>query len=157
MKIVNLVPECRSRTDRQNREENLLSGWTRGHWTWAIVHRTRPNHRFQNLRVNLRNSTLHSCQNPKPKKEKKKKTSIQRLWQSQNKEQRKREERNKPRMLLWRSRNFWNWDLEEEEEEEELSFSIPKKSSSTVAFAIISQIFFSFYESMLVYGKELKC
>ena len=73
MKIVNLVPECRSRTDRQNREENLLSVWTRGHWTWAIVHRTRPNHRFQNLRVNLRNSTLHSCQNPKPKKEKKKK------------------------------------------------------------------------------------
>ena len=72
MKIVNLVPECRSRTDRQNREENLLSVWTRGHWTWAIVHRTRPNHRFQNLRVNLRNSTLHSCQNPKPKKEKKK-------------------------------------------------------------------------------------
>ena len=89
MKIVNLVPECRSRTDRQNREENLLSVWTRGHWTWAIVHRTRPNHRFQNLRVNLRNGTLHSCQNPKPKKEKKK-TSIQHLWQSQNKDQRKK-------------------------------------------------------------------
>lgn len=145
MKTVNLVPECRSRTDRQNREENLLSVWTRGHWTWAIVHRTRPNHRFQNLRVNLRNGTLHSCQNPKPKKGKKKKNlqfNTYMRMTSQNKEQRKREDWNKPRMLLWRSRNFWNWDLEEEEEEEELSFSIPKKSSSTVAFAIISQIFF---------------
>ena len=138
MKIVNLVPECRSRRDRQNREENLLSVWTRGHWTWAIVHRTRPNHRFQNLRVNLRNGTLHSCQNPKPKKEKKN-LQFNTYDKAKTKTKEKREEWNKPRMLLWRSRNFWNWDLEEEEEEEELSFSIPKKSSSTVAFAIISQ------------------
>lgn len=94
MKTVNLVPECRSRTDRQNREENLLSVWTRGHWTWAIVHRTRPNHRFQNLRVNLRNGTLHSCQNPKPKKgKKKKKPSIQHLYENDKPKQRAKKKR----------------------------------------------------------------
>lgn len=95
MKTVNLVPECRSRTDRQNREENLLSVWTRGHWTWAIVHRTRPNHRFQNLRVNLRNGTLHSCQNPKPKKGKKKKKTFNStpIWEWQTKTKSKEKEK----------------------------------------------------------------
>lgn len=39
-----------------------------------------------------------------------------------------------PRKLLGRWRNFWNWDLEEEEEgASRWCWSMPKKSSSTVA------------------------